>query len=132
MQIRTYLSNRFKRNLLLSIIVLFTSNLSANDATIVDAKIKAGSGENMFRVDVTIEHADEGWDHYANRWDVLDEDGTLLGSRILHHPHENEQPFTRSLSLAIPPHVKKITIVASDSVHGDNTETLQLIVPDRS
>lgn len=116
---------------LLSTIVFTATNLQANDASIVDAKIKASGGENMFRIDVTIEHADEGWDHYANRWDVLDEKGTLLGSRVLHHPHENEQPFTRSLSLAIPPEVKEVTIVASDSVHGDNTETMQLAVPDR-
>lgn len=116
---------------LLSAIVFTTTGLHANDASIVDAKIRASGGENMFRIDVTIKHADEGWDHYANRWDVLDENGILLGSRVLHHPHENEQPFTRSLSLTIPPSVKEITIVASDSVHGDNAETMQLAVPDR-
>ena len=133
-QIEIFLK-RLNKNLisvcLLSAIVFTTTGLHANDASIVDAKIRASGGENMFRIDVTIKHADEGWDHYANRWDVLDENGILLGSRVLHHPHENEQPFTRSLSLTIPPGVKEITIVASDSVHGDNAETMQLAVPDR-
>lgn len=100
----------------------------ASDAVIVDAKIQRTSGDN-FRIDVTISHPDTGWDHYANRWDVLDENGELLGSRTLHHPHVDEQPFTRSLTLAIPPSVKRVTIVASDSVHGDSETTMELEVP---
>ena len=83
----------------------------------------------MFQVSVTLEHADTGWDHYANRWDVLDQDGNVLGSRVLAHPHVNEQPFTRSLRVEIPESVKVVTIVASDSVHGDNEETVQVEVP---
>ena len=56
---------------------------------------------------VTLEHADEGWSHYADQWEVLSLDGNLLGKRVLHHPHENEQPFTRSLSgVAIPPEIE--------------------------
>ncbi len=102
----------------------------ADDAKIVDAKILSAGGERQFQIHVTLEHADTGWDHYANRWDVLDQDGNLLGSRTLHHPHVNEQPFTRSLSLTIPPGVTRVTIVASDSVHGDNDKTFELEVPD--
>jgi hypothetical protein len=100
----------------------------ASDAVIVDAKIQRTSGDN-FRIDVTISHPDTGWDHYANRWDVLDENGELLGSRTLHHPHVDEQPFTRSLTLTIPASVKRVTIVASDSVHGDSETTMELEVP---
>ena len=82
--------------------LLCTSQLLANEASIVEAKILPAGGERQFQIHVTLEHADTGWDHYANRWDVLDENGELLGSRTLHHPHVNEQPFTRSLSLTIP------------------------------
>ncbi len=110
---------------------LLTSTGFANDATIVDVTITAAGADNQFRVSVTIEHADEGWDHYADRWDVLDESGTVIGSRTLHHPHVNEQPFTRSLTLTIPPGVAAVTIVASDSVHGDNSETRTIAVPGR-
>ena len=109
--------------------LLGTSQLLANDAAIVDAKILPAGGDRQFQIHVTLEHADTGWDHYANRWDVLDENGKLLGSRTLHHPHVNEQPFTRSLSLTIPAGVKQVTIVASDSVHGDNEQTFTLEVP---
>ncbi len=101
----------------------------AGDAKIVKVEIST-LGNNLYSVSVTLEHADTGWDHYANRWDVLDENGELLGSRVLAHPHVNEQPFTRSLRVEIPASVKVITIVAADSVHGDNKETLQVEVPE--
>ena len=123
--IKTILLNMF------SGVVLLTSSTSAviaGDAAIVGVEITP-SGEGVYNVSVTLEHADTGWDHYANRWDVLDESGELIGSRVLAHPHVNEQPFTRSLRVDIPENVKTITIVASDSVHGDNEQTFEVEVP---
>lgn len=115
---------------LLAVLVLSATpqSASADDASIVDVQISHVS-ERTYSISVTIAHADTGWDHYANRWDVLDEQGNVLGSRELAHPHVNEQPFTRSLRLDIPATVKTITIVAADSVHGDNEETVQAEVP---
>ena len=67
---------------------------------------------------VTIAHGDTGWKHYADRWDILDGDGKILGTRTLHHPHVNEKPFTRSLfGVKIPDHVREVTVRAGDSVH---------------
>ncbi|OED35570.1 hypothetical protein AB833_29900 [Chromatiales bacterium (ex Bugula neritina AB1)] len=103
--------------------------VQANDAKIIDATIQA-TGGGKYRISVTLRHDDTGWDHYANRWDVLNEKGELLGSRTLAHPHVNEQPFTRSLTLKIPAGVEAVTIVASDSVHGDNAETFTLAIPE--
>lgn len=109
---------------------LLASSVSiANDATIKEVNIEP-LGNGSFQISVTLEHADTGWDHYANRWDVLDPEGNVLGTRVLAHPHVNEQPFTRSLRVEIPESVKVITIVAADSVHGDNPETHQVEVPD--
>jgi len=54
------------------------------------------------RIDVTLVHPDTGWDHYADGWRVEDADGNVLGLRVLGHPHVNEQPFTRSLSISGP------------------------------
>ncbi len=105
-----------------------THHVHADDAKIVDVAI-VSAGNNIYNISVTLAHADTGWDHYANRWDVLDPQGNLLGSRVLAHPHVNEQPFTRSLRVEIPATVKMITIVAADSVHGDNEETLTVEVP---
>jgi len=101
----------------------------AGDASVVGATVQA-LGDGRFRIDATVRHEDTGWDHYANRWDVLGEDGTVLGTRELAHPHENEQPFTRSLTLGIPAQVAGVTIRAGDSVHGDEGgETVELEVP---
>jgi len=119
-----------KNPMRLAIGVVFGMSLQvhANEVTIVDASIVA-TGSDRYRVSVTLEHADTGWDHYANRWDVLDEAGKLLGSRELLHPHVEEQPFTRSLTLQIPSTVKQITIVANDSVHGLSEQSFALAMP---
>ncbi len=52
--------------------------------------------------DVTLSHPDTGWDHYADGWRVELADGTVLGTRVLAHPHETEQPFTRRAMIAVP------------------------------
>ena len=68
---------------------------------------------------VTVMHDDSGWDHYANRWEILNPAGEVIATRELQHPHENEQPFTRFLNgVAIPADVDQVTLRAHDSVHG--------------
>jgi hypothetical protein len=72
-----------------------------------------------WRFDVTVAHADSGWEHYADGWEITGPDGTRLGYRELLHPHVTEQPFTRSLGgVAIPPDVDAVSVRAHDSVHG--------------
>jgi hypothetical protein len=68
---------------------------------------------------VTVQHADEGWAHYANRWQVLTPDGEVLATRALRHPHVGEQPFTRGLTgVRVPAELDRVRIRAGDSVHG--------------
>jgi hypothetical protein len=46
------------------------------------------------------------------------------------HPHENEQPFTRSLSgVAITPGTAEVTVRAHDSVDGYGGEEFVVPVP---
>ena len=88
----------------------------AGEADVVGVKV-IKSGEGTFRFDVTVKHADTGWDHYADKWDVVAPDGTVLGTRILHHPHVDEQPFTRSLGgVKIPASITRVTVRAHDKV----------------
>jgi len=99
----------------------------AGEARIVDVKVQCGSSCTF---SVTLEHDDEGWEHYANQWDVVTMDGRLLKSRVLFHPHENEQPFTRSLSgVKIPAGTKSVKIRAKDSVHGYSKQGLTVQIP---
>ena len=111
-------------------LVLFVGSTMAfaGEADVVAAKArKSGDGWNF---DVTVAHADTGWDHYANAWDVVGPDGTVYGTRELLHPHVDEQPFTRSLSgVAIPEGVNTVTVRARDSVHGYGGREFTLELP---
>ncbi|MBI9106662.1 MAG: hypothetical protein JEZ04_07925 [Spirochaetales bacterium] len=83
-------------------------------------KVRAAENAGLWRFDVTLRHGDEGWDHYANLWVVVDvETGEEYGRRVLAHPHVNEQPFTRSQSgIRIPEGVTAVTVKAACNVHG--------------
>jgi len=111
-----------------SLIMSFSVLSHAGEADVVDVVITKTTDGN-FRIDATVLHDDNGWEHYANRWDVVAPDGTVLGSRVLAHPHDNEQPFTRSLTLAIPSNIETITIRANDSVHELGGKVMQVEVP---
>ena len=81
--------------------------------------VEASRTGDAWRFSVTVAHGDEGWDHYADAWRVVAPNGTVLGTRTLHHPHVEEQPFTRSLpGVAVPEGVATVTVEAHDSVHG--------------
>jgi len=75
---------------------------------------------------VTVAHPDTGWEDYVDGWDVLLPDGTVVKpdpdspfTRLLLHPHETEQPFTRSQSgIEIPVGVTQVTVRAHDLVDG--------------
>lgn len=82
-------------------------------------KVVATESQGTWRFDVSMEHGDTGWDHYADGWGVYLPDGTELGYRELVHPHVNEQPFTRSLGhVIIPEGTTSVVIRPRDSVHG--------------
>jgi len=98
----------------------------AGDADVVKVDARRET-DGRWHFDVTVRHADSGWDHYADKWDVVGPDGNVIATRTLLHPHENEQPFTRSLSgVVIPDAVTVVTIRAHDSVHGYGGETVDV------
>jgi len=106
-----------------AIVLLAAHGAQAGDVDIVKAEAKA-TGDGAYTFSVTLKHGDTGWDHYANAWDVVAPDGTVLGTRKLLHPHVNEQPFTRSLGgVKVPSGMKTVTIRAYDSVHGRSNKT---------
>ncbi len=77
------------------------------------------AADGGYRFDVTVLHADTGWSHYADRWEVVAPDGAVLATRVLHHPHVGQQPFTRGLGgVRIPGGVTSVAVRARDSVHG--------------
>ena len=86
--------------------------------------VEAADGTWTFHV--TVRHPDTGWEDYADGWDVVTSDGVVLKrdtgdtfTRLLLHPHENEQPFTRSQSgLVVPAGITQVTVSAHDLVDG--------------
>ena len=98
-------------------IALCAAPAFADDATIENATARASGDAWTFSV--TLRHADTGWDDYADGWRVVLEDGTEIGLRVLHHPHVDEQPFTRSLGgVAIPDGVDTVFIEARTNTDG--------------
>lgn len=87
-------------------------------------------GAEQYNFSVTLRHDDTGWDHYANAWDVIDMEGNVLGKRVLHHPHVNEQPFTRSQVIHIPDGTSAVEVRAYDLVHGRSEQTYKVDLPE--
>ncbi len=103
----------------------------AGEADVVNVEVfkLKKSGDTMFRFKVTVAHADEGWDHYADAWELFGPDGASLARRVLLHPHVDEQPFTRSVDADIPKSVTVVTVRAHDKVHGWGGVEMQVDVP---
>ncbi len=100
----------------------------AGEADVVGAR--AARAGDTYSFDVTVRHADAGWDHYADRWDVVAPDGSVLGTRVLLHPHDTEQPFTRSLGgVRVPAGIAFVILRAHDKVHGYGGAELRVDLP---
>ena len=102
---------------LMTLGLLLSTSVFASNVEIVNVVLTKNTG--TWRADVTLNHADTGWKHYADAWRLVDEKGNEISKRTLYHPHVNEQPFTRSLSsIRIPEENKIIFIEAHDLNRG--------------
>jgi hypothetical protein len=113
-----------------------TAPESSTDAALLEGEPGDGNADVLYVVarqesdgtwtfEVTVEHPDTGVDDYADGWDVVFPDGTVYKTgprehtRMLLHPHVDEQPFTRSQgAIVIPPEVTQVRVRAHDSVDG--------------
>jgi hypothetical protein len=115
--------------LTLAALPVLTARPVAADLAVVEA-VKAAKDGGGWRFDVTISHPDTGWEHYADGWRVLDIEGKELGMRVLVHPHETEQPFTRSLSgVALPDGTRQVRIQARCLVDGWSDDLFTVTLP---
>ena len=103
----------------------------AGKASVLDATVVANAN-GSYTISATIAHADTGWKHYADKFEVLAPDGSVLGTRILYHPHVDEQPFTRSLgNVQVPIGITHVIVRAADNVHKAGTRTFTVKLPPR-
>jgi len=107
----------------------FTALARAGLADVENVRVeRAADGTYTFHV--TVRHADKGWNHYADAWQVVLPDGTVAGTRELAHPHVDEQPFTRSLwGVKIPSGVEEVRVRARDKVHGFGGREMTAKIP---
>jgi len=106
----------------------YSSSLEFAQLTRVDATQQAG-GSWCF--DVSVRHNDQGWNHYANSWEVIDVAGNQLGVRRLSHPHVNEQPFTRSqCNITIPVTISKVIVRAKCNKHDFGGKSVLVVLSD--
>jgi peroxiredoxin len=98
---------------LAAVVFAFASaSAHAGEADVIAATAKRNA-DGTYRIDATIKSRDTGWDYYAERFEVLTQDGKILATRVLAHPHEDEQPFTRELdNVKIPAGVTEIKVRA--------------------
>lgn len=105
---------------------------AAGEADVLAVDVKPAASADRFDFTVTLRHADEGWGHYANRWEILGPDGSVLATRVLAHPHVNEQPFSRSLrNVRLPSTLTWVRVRGYDLVHGYGGREVTVSVPGR-
>lgn len=102
------------------------------NANVVFVRVEKDPEPNSWTFQVTVQHPDTGWDDYADGWDVVLPDGTVIKpdpdspfTRLLLHPHQEEQPFTRSQrGILIPEEVTVVRVRAHDLVDGFGGEEI--------
>jgi hypothetical protein len=123
------------RFFVVTLALLFPALVFAGSADVLEARVRCrpapgGRPASVCQFTVTVKHDDTGWDHYANRFEIIGADGKLLTTRILRHPHVEEQPFTRSQGrVRIPHDIDSVEIRAGDLVHGLGGAAVTLAVP---
>jgi len=108
----------------LFVAIIWIGQAVAGEVEIVKTRLEYRAGS--WHVSTTLRHGDTGWSHYADAWRVVTEKGEDLGTRTLHHPHEQEQPFTRSHTVQIPKGTNIVYVEAHDKVHGWNKKRVKV------
>jgi len=121
----------------LSIVLMFTQAASAaGNAEVKKVEVRQ-TAPGTWYFSVTVQHPDTGWDDYADGWDVVLPDGSVVKpvaseafTRTLWHPHVNEQPFTRSQGgINIPDDIHQVTVRAHDKRDGFGGKTKAVKLP---
>ena len=114
------------RSLIFVLILLPLSAVAQNgDADVIEVRA-IEQGNQGWTFHVTVSHTDTGWEDYCDGWDVVGADGKVVKvndsdrfTRLLLHPHVEEQPFTRSQGrLKIPESMTTVSVRAHDIVDG--------------
>ena len=110
--------------------LLLPSLVWAGEADVIGATVEHRKGR-IYDFDVTVRSKDTGWERYADMIQVLGPAGNVLGTRVLEHPHDTEQPFTRDVyGVEIPRGIGEVTIRARFKPVGFDGSVLKVKLPD--
>lgn len=110
------------KSLFTALILLNASRLSAGEVLVECEKVEHRGGD-LYTFYISVDHADEGWKHYANRFELLNEKKQIFATRVLRHPHVKQRPFTRDITVKLNDTISNFTARGHDSVHGYGEET---------
>lgn len=96
---------------------------NATAAKILSVTVTGEVANYTFNVEVS--SPDTGCDQYADWWEIIAEDGTLVYRRILAHSHVTEQPFIRSGSAINVTENQTLTIRAHMNNLGYGTQVFK-------
>lgn len=110
----------------------FSLPAAADTPKVVNARI-IKLGKTSYEFQVTVQHVDASWDHFADRWEIIGPGGRVLGTRVLYHPHIGERQFTRKLrGVTIPEGVEHVIVRVHDKLHGYGREKLIALLTGKS
>ena len=104
--------------------IIYASEADVQDVEVID------EGDDRYTFNVNVRHDDEGWDHYADRWEILNLQDEIIAVRVLRHPHLKQESFTRSLPF-VPVHqdTKEVKVRAHCSVDGFTGKEVVIKLP---
>ena len=112
------------------IILCFSAPVFAGGADVIDGDITRDSN-GRYTVTATIQHKDEGPEHFANHLQVLTPEGKLVGAMHFIDPHIHVQPFVTIVqSVNVPQGVRELRLRAHDKVHSYTGKEFKLKVPE--
>lgn len=113
----------------LAVLFALLAGTAFADAPVIEGVQATEVAGAAWRFDVTVSHPDTGWSHYADGWRIEDAAGAVLGLRVLAHPHETEQPFTRSLSGVDVKGAQRVFVRARCIVDGWSDAVFEVTLP---
>ena len=123
-----------RRILAVAVTSLFGFSLpaAADTPKVVNARI-IKLGKTSYEFQVTVQHVDASWDHFADRWEIIGPGRRVLDARVLYHPHIGERQFTRKLrGVTIPEGVEDVIVRVHDKLHGYGREKLIALLTGKS
>lgn len=114
--------------LLAGTVALSTTPAWAGSADVIGVRTTRRAA-GLYDFAVKVRSTDTGWKRYADRLEAVGPDGAVIATRILDHPHDDEQPFTRDISGVRIDGTAKIVIRVHFKPSGFDGATVAVTLP---